>query len=108
MLARGGAAGGVLHHAFGGIDVDLALCEHLLDELEVRDRLAEGLALGRIAHRAVERAAGVGGGGGPDRHAAVVAAHHRIDQTLAAFRSEESRVGKECVSTCRSRWWPDL
>src|SRR3546814_12377584 len=22
-------------------------------------------------------------------------------------RSEESRVGKECVSTCRSRWWPD-
>src|SRR3546814_16829986 len=23
-----------------------------------------------------------------------------------ADRSEESRVGKECVSTCRSRWWP--
>src|SRR3546814_18407751 len=23
------------------------------------------------------------------------------------FRSEERRVGKECVSTCRSRWWPD-
>src|SRR3546814_19509481 len=22
------------------------------------------------------------------------------------FRSEERRVGKECVSTCRSRWWP--
>src|SRR3546814_8490184 len=22
------------------------------------------------------------------------------------FRSEESRVGKECVSTCRSRWSP--
>src|SRR3546814_12772087 len=21
-------------------------------------------------------------------------------------RSEECRVGKECVSTCRSRWWP--
>src|SRR3546814_19205292 len=26
-----------------------------------------------------------------------------ICQTL---RSEERRVGKECVSTCRSRWWP--
>src|SRR3546814_8742773 len=26
--------------------------------------------------------------------------------TMAA-RSEERRVGKECVSTCRSRWWPD-
>src|SRR3546814_12103254 len=24
-----------------------------------------------------------------------------------AFRSEELRVGKECASTCRSRWWPD-
>src|SRR3546814_13208627 len=22
------------------------------------------------------------------------------------YRSEERRVGKECVSTCRSRWWP--
>src|SRR3546814_16642636 len=25
---------------------------------------------------------------------------------LSAQRSEERRVGKECVSTCRSRWWP--
>src|SRR3546814_14276319 len=24
--------------------------------------------------------------------------------TSARFRSEERRVGKECVSTCRSRW----
>src|SRR3546814_13771215 len=22
------------------------------------------------------------------------------------LRSEERRVGKECVSTCRTRWWP--
>src|SRR3546814_11041832 len=30
------------------------------------------------------------------------------NMALAAFvgRSEERRVGKECVSTCRSRWWP--
>src|SRR3546814_2501860 len=28
------------------------------------------------------------------------------DQYLARIRSEESRVGKECVSTCRSRWSP--
>src|SRR3546814_15576653 len=27
--------------------------------------------------------------------------------TLDPARSEESRVGKECVSTCRSRWSPD-
>src|SRR3546814_1681351 len=25
---------------------------------------------------------------------------------VALFRSEERRVGKECVSTCRSRWSP--
>src|SRR3546814_13892664 len=29
-----------------------------------------------------------------------VAPHFRL------FRSEERRVGKECVSTCRSRWSP--
>src|SRR3546814_15586607 len=22
-------------------------------------------------------------------------------------RSEERRLGKECVSTCRTRWWPE-
>src|SRR3546814_12341040 len=25
---------------------------------------------------------------------------------ISRFRSEERRVGKECVSTCRSRWSP--
>src|SRR3546814_2515323 len=29
-----------------------------------------------------------------------------IEQWLASGRSEERRVGKECVSTCRSRWSP--
>src|SRR3546814_19841258 len=29
-----------------------------------------------------------------------------LDEVLAANRSEERRVGKECVSTCRSRWSP--
>src|SRR3546814_13868712 len=27
-------------------------------------------------------------------------------ELLALSRSEERRVGKACVSTCRSRWWP--
>src|SRR3546814_6197335 len=39
--------------------------------------------LGQVPRRGVE-----GGRGGPER------------------RSEERRVGKECVSTCRSRWSP--
>src|SRR3546814_15410137 len=31
--------------------------------------------------------------------------HHRLAD-LFGERSEERRVGKECVSTCRSRWSP--
>src|SRR3546814_6599136 len=30
----------------------------------------------------------------------------RIDRVSPGIRSEERRVGKECVSTCRSRWSP--
>src|SRR3546814_16892898 len=29
-----------------------------------------------------------------------------LSTTRFPFRSEERRVGKECVSTCRSRWSP--
>src|SRR3546814_1001508 len=32
-----------------------------------------------------------------------IAGHSQI---MAIHRSEERRVGKECVSTCRSRWSP--
>src|SRR3546814_13466539 len=31
---------------------------------------------------------------------------YRLVLRLDEGRSEERRVGKECVSTCRSRWWP--
>src|SRR3546814_5286465 len=31
---------------------------------------------------------------------------HSWDLTLQTLRSEERRAGKECVSTCRSRWSP--
>src|SRR3546814_17415930 len=31
---------------------------------------------------------------------------HARDFLMRAGRSEERRVGKECVSTCRSRWSP--
>src|SRR3546814_13449199 len=29
-----------------------------------------------------------------------------VGAIVSALRSEERRVGKECVSTCRCRWWP--
>src|SRR3546814_236258 len=49
----------------------------------------------------------VAGGGTGD--AAVMLAQHLANAgaTDAEVRSEERRVGKECVSTCRSRWSPD-
>src|SRR3546814_5237971 len=30
----------------------------------------------------------------------------RVEKFRQRYRSEERRVGKECVSTCRSRWSP--
>src|SRR3546814_8712659 len=46
----------------------------------------------------------------PDASAIVVAIHQGLYSDLppdAPGRSEERRVGKECVSTCRSRWSPN-
>src|SRR3546814_16887684 len=40
--------------------------------------------------------------GGANLDFAVMGAFFR----RSGMRSEERRVGKECVSTCRSRWWP--
>src|SRR3546814_14089289 len=37
---------------------------------------------------------------------AILASTQPGDVVLDPFRSEERRVGKECVSTCRSRWSP--
>src|SRR3546814_13287003 len=38
----------------------------------------------------------------------IEAAQHRLAATdlPPPARSEERRVGQECGSTCRSRWWP--
>src|SRR3546814_8343885 len=39
-------------------------------------------------------------------HAALNAANRTTFSCITVDRSEERRVGKECVSTCRSRWSP--
>src|SRR3546814_3737447 len=48
-----------------------------------------------------------------DANADTLGARDAVDYAIeldgknsAALRSEERRVGKECVSTCRSRWSP--
>src|SRR3546814_18015730 len=37
-------------------------------------------------------------------HSVTPATRERVISAAQALRSEERRVGKECVSTCRSRW----
>src|SRR3546814_18605436 len=38
---------------------------------------------------------------------AKIRAHQsELVDTITDTRSDERRVGQECVSTCRSRWWP--
>src|SRR3546814_12816436 len=39
-------------------------------------------------------------------HVQLVLVGARVQADIADGRSEERRVGKECVSTCRSRWSP--
>src|SRR3546814_12336320 len=51
-----------------------------------------------------------GGGGFIAAHRGLVGQFEKGQNIAAAriekdVRSEESRGGKECVSTCRSRWW---
>src|SRR3546814_16920566 len=71
-------------------------------ELLRRDRLdrflgREGMAVGMVAiNRLRQRAPGLEAG----------LRFGRL-QALQGVSSEERRVGKECVSTCRSRWSPD-
>src|SRR3546814_12608644 len=47
---------------------------------------------------------------GPPEQVLAAPEHERTQEFLKGFidpaRSEERRVGKECVSTCRSRWLP--
>ena len=75
--------------------------------------------LGAIAVREAVRRAGIdpatvdeclmgcvlpaGLGQNPARQAALQGG---LPDTVSAIRSEERRVGKECQSTCRSRWSP--
>src|SRR3546814_14557208 len=43
---------------------------------------------------------------GPFQRLSGVWSFHALSDSASRVRSEESRVGKECVGTCRSRWSP--
>src|SRR3546814_12465235 len=83
---------------------DLAL------ELEQRERrltrLGHSPGLHRHRHALVTAQVGRRGVedlGGPASLLGMADIH---PEQVAGKRSEERRVGKECVSTCRSLWWP--
>src|SRR3546814_16056791 len=61
----------------------------------------------RVARRIVE-GFDIGAGQVEDNGSVLALAHlgHKAAQFGRLARSEERRVGKECVSTCRSRWSP--
>src|SRR3546814_13981855 len=79
----------------GGVDVDVFLV--VLDSTKPHHigTAAEEVARG-TSHRGRVARDGV-------RGAVQHLVGHKVGRT---DRSEERRVGKECVSTCRSRWWP--
>src|SRR3546814_15091191 len=60
----------------------------------------------RMAERAIAAQA-FAGAETVERNGKVLNAGERHADTPLVERSEERRVGKECVSTCRSRWSPD-
>src|SRR3546814_20172420 len=71
----------------------VALPEHDVDRADDRGGVGEHVALRHPVHRLQVR---------KRRRAALAAV-----RLVGALRSEERRVGKKCISTCRSRWSPD-
>src|SRR3546814_18550260 len=81
------------------IDQQSAMLADRIDQLQDRQRLLEaksslGLIVGEILHE-----------GAPSANF-VATSSARLKANWNSVRSEERRVGKECVSTCRSRWSP--
>src|SRR3546814_18989762 len=74
-------------------DAVLDHCDRVGDRIRSQRRVGDdltALAAGRI-----------------DVEPAVIAADGPVQERIAGgLRSEERRVGKECVSTCSSRWSP--
>src|SRR3546814_18745248 len=99
----------VAHHDLPTVEIDQRLDEaggaqHQREAAEIRD--AQGPRddgeIGKAQHRAHALAAPPPAGVRQDAGDAFLSATRS-----AVDSSHESRVGKECVSTCKSRWWPD-
>src|SRR3546814_3504047 len=86
------------------------VCSSDLGEAAIADRRAGPHDLGqRDAGQRLGVLLGQRAGDGDRRHGPRQG-ERRQDHELSGageIRSEERRVGKECGSQCRSRWWPD-
>src|SRR3546814_19014114 len=83
----------------GALNDVFDILAQLLGETRLEDDLADLLwSLVNLFHRKIDRVQR----GLDDNEDA-----QRRSQREQDGRSEERRVGKEGVSTCRSRWWPD-
>src|SRR3546814_12348677 len=82
---------------------DLALTVRLLTRRTLGGRIFEmqRLAAGQLREDRMRRRGGLGEAGQDQLQLAVIGG-----DIADGERSEERRVGKECVSTCRSRWSP--
>src|SRR3546814_12219138 len=81
------------------IDDQVAIVGVQSDARRPRRNRAQVLLVRR--HHAFRQAGGAGG----EQHVEAIARLYRRGPGINR-RSEERRVGKECVSTCRSRWSP--
>src|SRR3546814_11635756 len=88
LLAGGGGLGFGLRQMRGWVEAVDRRQQRLGKAVPARHQVQHGRVLGRSAR--AECFVLEGGG-----------------EEVALQRSEERRVGKECVSTCRSRWSPD-
>src|SRR3546814_11253525 len=69
---------------------------------QTRKWVATNLPQARVVHTNSTAAAGAGLADGTATWDAAITSPLAADH----YRSEERRVGKECVSTCRTRWSP--
>src|SRR3546814_18374789 len=99
MLREDARGADLLHPEFG------VLVEVLVKRVERRIVFVEQCGQPRIGGGKIGcrlRADRGEGEGQRSRRPEPVLRHHTLP---LMFRSEERRVGKECVSTCRSWWW---
>src|SRR3546814_17356777 len=95
-------------------DLDRPLFEHAEQfDLHVETHVTDFVEEERAALARFEMADATGMGAGeaalfmPEEFGFDEFAGNRAAVDSGEGRSEESRDGKECVSKCRTRWWPD-